>query len=57
LCAEKCKEAYGAQIKVGRSDGASAGTCKCYLNAECVAGGVEDPDFDIYTVENPCYWT
>jgi hypothetical protein len=27
------------------------------LNAQCVAGGAEDLDFDIYTVENPCYWT
>jgi hypothetical protein len=56
-CAKACKEQYGVQLKFGRADGANAGQCTCYREAQCVAGGAEDLNNDVYTVENPCYWT
>jgi hypothetical protein len=41
----------------GRSDGANANTCKCLRTAVCVAGDPADANNDVYSVENPCYWT
>jgi hypothetical protein len=53
-CTTKCFLAYGHDFIYG-TDASTQGNCKCFKTA-CTAGGA-NANYDLYVVENPCYWT